>query len=107
LLIADYRGNQSSTINNRRGGFNAMYAVEFQAKVQNGIIEIPARYRDQIKQRVRVIVLAEPDDKPSNLIDQLLETRFWRPFGLGRGEFSVPDDFDVPLPEQIEATDFC
>jgi hypothetical protein len=51
-----------------------MYAVEFQAKVKNGIIEIPARYRDQIKQRVRVIVLAEPDDKPNNLIDQLLET---------------------------------
>jgi hypothetical protein len=51
-----------------------MYAVEFQAKVKNGIIEIPVQYRDQIKQRVRVIVLAEPDDKPSNLIDQLLET---------------------------------
>jgi hypothetical protein len=78
-----------------------MYAVEFQAKVKNGIIEIPARYRDQIKQMVRVIVLAEPDDKPSNLIDQLLENRFLRPFGLGRGEFSVPDDFDAPLPEQV------
>ena len=51
-----------------------MYAVEFQANVKNGIIEIPAQYRDQIKQRVRVIVLAEPDDQPSNLIDQLLET---------------------------------
>ena len=48
--------------------------VEFQATVKNGIIEIPAQYRDQLKQRVRVIVLAEPDDKTGNLIDQLLET---------------------------------
>ena len=51
-----------------------MYAVEFQAKIKNGFIEIPARYRDQIKQMVKVIVLVEPDAKTSNLIDQLLET---------------------------------
>jgi len=24
-----------------------------------------------------------------------------RPFGLGAGEFVVPDDFDAPLPEDI------
>jgi antitoxin (DNA-binding transcriptional repressor) of toxin-antitoxin stability system len=24
-----------------------------------------------------------------------------RPFGLCKGEFSVPDDFDAPLPEDI------
>jgi antitoxin (DNA-binding transcriptional repressor) of toxin-antitoxin stability system len=24
-----------------------------------------------------------------------------RPFGLCRGEFSVPDDFDAPLPEEV------
>ena len=24
-----------------------------------------------------------------------------RPFGLCRGEFTVPDDFDAPLPEEI------
>jgi prevent-host-death family protein len=24
-----------------------------------------------------------------------------RPFGLGTGDFSVPDDFDAPLPEQV------
>jgi prevent-host-death family protein len=28
-------------------------------------------------------------------------TRFLRPFGLGLGEFRVPDDFDAPLPEQV------
>ena len=24
-----------------------------------------------------------------------------RPFGLGAGEFTVPEDFDAPLPEEI------
>jgi prevent-host-death family protein len=28
-------------------------------------------------------------------------TSFLRPYGLCAGEFSVPDDFDAPLPEQI------
>lgn len=27
--------------------------------------------------------------------------QFLRPFGLCSGEFSVPDDFDAPLPEAI------
>lgn len=27
--------------------------------------------------------------------------QFLRPFGLGTGDFSVPDDFDAPLPEHI------
>ncbi|MGB7207216.1 MAG: hypothetical protein WBD27_01015 [Pyrinomonadaceae bacterium] len=26
-----------------------------------------------------------------------------RPFGLAKGEFVVPDDFDAPLPEEILA----
>jgi hypothetical protein len=50
-----------------------MYAVEFQAKVKNGFIEIPPQYRDSLKQTVRVIVLAEASEKTPNLIDQLLE----------------------------------
>lgn len=29
-----------------------------------------------------------------------LETSL-RPFGLSAGEFTVPDDFDAPLPEEI------
>jgi len=28
-------------------------------------------------------------------------TEFLRPFGLCAGEFTVPDDFDAPLPENI------
>jgi hypothetical protein len=53
-----------------------MYAVEFQAKVKNGTIEIPSQYRDKLKEVVRVIVLAEMEEKTNNLIDQLLETPF-------------------------------
>jgi hypothetical protein len=53
-----------------------MYAVEFQAKVKNGTIEIPSQYRDKLKEVVRVIVLAEVEEKTDNLIDQLLETPF-------------------------------
>ena len=27
--------------------------------------------------------------------------QYQRPFGLAAGQFTVPDDFDAPLPEQI------
>ena len=27
--------------------------------------------------------------------------QYLRPFGLAAGQFTVPDDFDAPLPEQI------
>lgn len=27
-----------------------------------------------------------------------------RPFGLGKGDFVVPDDFDAPLPKEILAS---
>ena len=50
-----------------------MYAVEFQAKIKNGVIEIPSQYRDKFKKVVKVIVLAEPEEQAENMIDQLLE----------------------------------
>jgi hypothetical protein len=53
-----------------------MYAIEFQAKVKNGTIEIPSQYRDKLKRVVRVIVLTEVEEKTDNLIDRLLETPF-------------------------------
>ena len=51
-----------------------MYAIEFQAKVKNGVIEIPPEYRDKLKEMVRVIILAEEKEKTANLIDQLLQS---------------------------------
>jgi hypothetical protein len=50
-----------------------MYAVEFQAKVKNGSIEIPEEYKTRFKERVRVILLAEEENTAANFIDQLLQ----------------------------------
>ncbi len=50
-----------------------MYAIEFQATVKDGIIEIPRKYLRNITNRVRVILLFEEASKTTeNLIDQLL-----------------------------------
>ena len=50
-----------------------MYAVEFQAKIQDGRIEIPEVYRHRFKERVRVILLVEEESTTGTLIDQLLQ----------------------------------
>ena len=54
-----------------------MYAIEFQTKVENGHIEIPAEFKDQLTGCVRVIVLAEEQPHETgvartDLLDQLL-----------------------------------
>ncbi len=51
-----------------------MQAVEFQAKIKNGKIEIPSQYQDKLKNVVRVIILTDDSETPANLIDQLLAT---------------------------------
>jgi hypothetical protein len=50
-----------------------MYAVEFQAKIKNGTIEIPEMYRNRFKAHVRVNLLAEEESTTVNLIDRLLQ----------------------------------
>ncbi len=50
-----------------------MYAIEFEAKVKDGKIEIPAEYRDKFT-HVKVIVLTKTTEEPDNLIEQLLES---------------------------------
>ncbi|MGH8069503.1 MAG: hypothetical protein ACRERE_30550 [Candidatus Entotheonellia bacterium] len=50
-----------------------MYAVEFQAKINDGTIEIPEIYRSRFKDRVRVILLTEEESTNENLIDQILQ----------------------------------
>jgi len=50
-----------------------MYAVEFQAKVKDGTIEIHEEYRTRFKERVRVILLAEEESTGANFIDHLLQ----------------------------------
>lgn len=34
-----------------------MYAVEFKAKIKNGTIEVPKKYRSEISESVKVIIL--------------------------------------------------
>lgn len=40
-----------------------MYAVEFEATVRNGVIEVPAEVRESLSERVRVILLVREERK--------------------------------------------
>ncbi|QTA83223.1 Uncharacterized protein dnl_56190 [Desulfonema limicola] len=52
-----------------------MYAIEFKTKIQNGIIKIPKKYRINLKENVKVIVLAEEKKKKTyDLIENLLNS---------------------------------
>ena len=51
-----------------------MFTFEFQAKPENGHIEIPAEYKDKIVGTVRVIVLSQEQSVgTADMIDWLLE----------------------------------
>lgn len=53
-----------------------MFAVEFQASIQNGFIEIPDEYKLQFaaQKSIKVILLKPEEDAPiQNIIEQLLE----------------------------------
>ena len=54
-----------------------MYAIEFQAKIKNGSIEIPKEYRRRLQEQggdnaVRVIILTFERQSSGDFIDQLL-----------------------------------
>jgi hypothetical protein len=50
-----------------------MQAIEFQAVIKNGVIEIPRRYLRNLSNRVRVILLIEQTpETTANFIDQLI-----------------------------------
>jgi len=42
----------------KRGDFD-MFAVEFEADIQDGKVEIPVKYRKQLGRHVRVIILVD------------------------------------------------
>ena len=48
-----------------------MNAVEFQADIRNGTIEIPVEYRNDVKGTVRVIVLSSEHKQQPDIIDEL------------------------------------
>ena len=49
-----------------------MHAIEFHAKVKDGNIIIPERYRDSIKGNVRVILLADDSTENPDMVEYLL-----------------------------------
>ena len=54
----------------------AMFAVEFQANIQNGFIEIPEQYKSQFvtQNSIKVILLKPEENAPvEDLIEQLLK----------------------------------
>ena len=48
----------------------------------------------QNKENVSVIV---------TILDEETNAKELRPFGLGKGAFVVPEDFDAPLPDEVLA----
>ena len=69
-----------------------MHEIIFQTKLlKDGHLHCPKEYANS-KATFKVIV-SLPDAE--NAAESL------RPFGLCKGEFRVPDDFDAPLPEYI------
>lgn len=51
-----------------------MFAIEFQAQIKNGVIEIPVAYRDQLADSVRVIILTPERPQTTGMLVRLLET---------------------------------
>lgn len=49
------------------------------------------------------LIIVRSDQEVAELKPITREPASLRPFGLCRGEFTVPDDFDNPLPEEVLA----
>lgn len=60
----------------------------------------PSRYLRQVAAGETFIIL-QADKAIAELRPILSNSKQLRPFGLCAGQFTVPDDFDAPLPEEI------
>jgi antitoxin (DNA-binding transcriptional repressor) of toxin-antitoxin stability system len=59
----------------------------------------PSKYLRQVEAGATFVILLA--DKPIAELRPISSSKQLRPFGLCAGEFTVPDDFDDPLPEDI------
>jgi antitoxin (DNA-binding transcriptional repressor) of toxin-antitoxin stability system len=60
----------------------------------------PLQYLNQVEAGESFVIMQA--DKPIAELKPITTTeKKMRPFGLCAGEFTVPDDFDAPLPEEI------
>lgn len=48
-----------------------MEAIEFKAKIKNGVIQIPEKYKNKIGKSVKVIVMSENITKQNDIIEDL------------------------------------
>lgn len=62
----------------------------------------PLKYLHQVKAGVTFVITQA--DKPIAELRPIESNKQLRPFGLCAGEFTVPDDFDAPLSEDIVST---
>ena len=60
----------------------------------------PLKYLRQVEAGVS-FVITQADQPIAELRPISPQSKQLRPFGLCAGEFTVPDDFDAPLPEEI------
>ena len=59
----------------------------------------PSKFLRQVEAGETFVILQA--DKPIAELRPISSRKQLRPFGLCAGEFTVPDDFDDPLPEDI------
>lgn len=59
----------------------------------------PLKYLQQVEAGETLVIFRL--DKPIAELKPVARSKQLRPFGLCAGEFTVPDDFDAPLPEDL------
>jgi hypothetical protein len=67
-----------------------MEAVEFQARIKNGMIQIPEKYKTQFENQVWVVMMIREEKEESQAAPR-------RKFGSAKDEVWMSDDFDEPL----------
>ncbi len=48
-----------------------MEAIEFKATIKDGIIQIPKKYKQRLKDKVKVIILCNHKKKRKNIIEKM------------------------------------
>jgi antitoxin (DNA-binding transcriptional repressor) of toxin-antitoxin stability system len=59
----------------------------------------PLKYLNQVEAGETLVIFRS--DRPIAELKPVANSKPLRPFGLCAGEFTVPDDFDTPLPEEL------
>jgi antitoxin (DNA-binding transcriptional repressor) of toxin-antitoxin stability system len=59
----------------------------------------PLRYLQRVEAGEVLVIIRS--NKPIAELRPIASSKQLRPFGLCAGEFTVPDDFDAPLPEDL------